>query len=81
MHRLLGTLIASSALFAGAESLGNATDHPPSARHQLMVCMTKAMSASRTISYNQASKLCKQQLHPPAMASAVASKPADGWGR
>jgi hypothetical protein len=47
---------------------------PPAARRLLMACMTRQMAASRTISYNEASAICKAQLQPktgqPALASA-----------
>jgi hypothetical protein len=81
MHAVFRTLLASCAAFASVQAVGNGGDHQTSARHQLMACMTKAMSASKTISYNQASKLCKQQLQTPAMASTAATKPAGGMGR
>jgi hypothetical protein len=39
--------------------------------------MSKQMSASRTISYNEASKLCKQQIKTQnaSLASGTAAKP------
>ena len=51
-----------------------------SIRHRLVLCMTKQMSASRTISYNEATKVCKAQLQGqasrPALASSAAIKPS-----
>ena len=35
------------------------------ARHQLSECMSKQMSADRSLSYNEAMRLCKQRLQPP----------------
>jgi hypothetical protein len=35
------------------------------ARHQLSECMSKQMSADRSLSYNDAMRLCKQRLQPP----------------
>jgi hypothetical protein len=83
MNRLLRMLVASGAAFVSAQAIGNAMGHPLSPRHQLTACMTKQMSASKTISYNDASKLCKQQLQAqtPTLASTVVSKPASGLGR
>jgi hypothetical protein len=54
-----------------------------SARRQLSICMNKQMAASRTISYNQATAVCKAQLKAkePALASSVQSKPASGLSR
>jgi len=83
MHAVFRTLLASCAAFASVQAVGNGGDHQTSARHQLMACMTKAMSASKTISYNQASKLCKQQLQTATVTVALtaAAKPAGGMGR
>jgi len=35
------------------------------AKHQLSECMSKQMSANRSLSYNDAMRLCKQRLQPP----------------
>ena len=35
-------------------------------RHQLADCMSKQMAASRTISYNEASKLCRDRMKTQA---------------
>jgi hypothetical protein len=34
------------------------------AKRQLLSCMSKRMSASRTVSYNEAKKTCSAQLKP-----------------
>jgi hypothetical protein len=34
----------------------------PSAKRLVTECMTRKMSASRTLSYNEASRLCKAQI-------------------
>jgi hypothetical protein len=46
-------------------------------KRQISDCMSKQMSASRTISYNEASKLCKQQIKTQnaSLASGTATKP------
>lgn len=36
------------------------------AKRQLLGCMSKRMSASRTVSYNEAKKSCTAQLKPQA---------------
>lgn len=48
-----------------------------SAKRQLALCMTKRMSDSKTLSYNEASKLCKEQLqvHQSTLTSSVLAKP------
>jgi hypothetical protein len=51
-----------------------------SPRRQLAACMNKQMSASRTISYNQATAVCKGQLKPKAPALASSLQPKQGGG-
>jgi hypothetical protein len=72
MCALIG--VASWNTQAAAGSIG----HPVAARHQLAACMTKRMSASKTLSYNEATKVCKAQLRPPSptlASSATATSP------
>lgn len=58
----------SAALTMGSASVlhgalaAEVSSHPPSAKRQLVTCMTKRMSDSKSISYNDATKLCKGQL-------------------
>ena len=54
-------------------------NRPVPPRRQLAVCMNRQMSASRTISYNQATAVCKAQLKAktPALAS-IQPKQASG---
>ncbi len=61
----------------------NPGSHPVSYRHQLIACMTREMSASRTISYNEATRVCKTRLAAPApvLASSVAEKSVTGLDR
>jgi hypothetical protein len=58
-------------------------NRPVSPRRQLSACMSKQMAASRTISYNQATAVCKAQLKAkaPTLASSIQSKPASGLSR
>jgi len=58
-------------------------NRPVSPRRQLAVCMNKQMSASRSISYNQATAVCKAQLKAkePTLASSIQSKPASGLSK
>jgi hypothetical protein len=70
-------MLAVIIIAAAVNAAGVATAATPSntrslsPRQQLNACMTKAMAASRTLSYNEASKMCKAQLkpNPPALAS------------
>ena len=49
-----------------------------SPRRQLTACMNRQMSASRSISYNQATAVCKAQLKAkaPTLASSIQPKQA-----
>lgn len=53
-------------------------NRPPSPRRLLVACMSKQMAASRTISYNEATALCKARLKAgeAALASTAQLKPA-----
>jgi enoyl-CoA hydratase/carnithine racemase len=64
-------------LWAGGAGAADASSHPPSAKRQLIMCMTKRMSDSRTLSYNDATKLCKEQLQAQraTLAQSVMAKP------
>ena len=70
---------------AGVSSQAVAVDlnRPVSPRRQLAVCMNRQMSASRTISYNQATAVCKAQLKAkaPALASSIQPKQASGLAK
>jgi hypothetical protein len=50
------------ALLLSAQAAAVDSTNPPTARRQLMDCMNRHMSANKTLSYNQASKVCKEQL-------------------
>lgn len=78
MNRRWAALAASGVALAATQASGNPARHPVSARHQLIACMTKEMTASKTISYNEATKLCRAQLkvEAPTLASTIAAKPS-----
>ena len=69
---------------AGVSMQAMAVDpnRPVSPRRQLAICMNKQMSASRTISYNEATAVCKAQLNvkAPTLASSIA-RPASGLSK
>jgi hypothetical protein len=73
MHSLSIGVIIGAALLSGNPAIATATTTTtasPSviARRQLSDCMTKQMLASRTLSYYEASKLCKARLKAEADA-------------
>jgi len=79
-----GTLFALIGV-AGVSIQAMAVDfnRPVSPRRQLAVCMNGQMSASRTISYNEATAACKAQLKAkaPTLASSIQSKPTSGLAK
>jgi hypothetical protein len=71
-------IVTMGALVVGAQALAvNWTSSSTLTRRQLADCMTKRMSASKTISYNEAAKVCKDQLksQKDSMAANNATKP------
>jgi hypothetical protein len=77
----LFSLIGASAVSIQAVAVD--LNRPVSPRRQLTVCMNRQMSASRTISYNQATAVCKAQLKPkaPTLASSIQPKEASGLAK
>jgi hypothetical protein len=58
--------IACCSLILGAQTIGARPESPAViAKHQLSECMTKRMSANRSLSYNDAMRACKERLQPP----------------
>jgi hypothetical protein len=55
-----------NSLLVGAQ-IASALPEKPAviAKHQLSECMTKRMSANRSLSYNDAMRACKERLQPP----------------
>lgn len=72
-----GIAVMSLGLLPDGARAADAGSHPPSAKRQLVMCMTRRMSDSRTLSYNEATKLCKEQLEAQrvTLAQSVLAKP------
>jgi hypothetical protein len=65
MKRFLKVLAASS-LMLGAQTLRAQPESPAIiAKRQLSECMTKRMSANKTLSYIDAMRACKERMQPP----------------
>lgn len=67
--KLIFLAVALSGALAGAQALAaDASTQNASVvnKRQMLGCMTKRMSASRTVSYNDAKKACTAQLKPQA---------------
>lgn len=65
------------------QALALDANRPVPPRRQLTACMSRQMSASRTISYNQATAVCKAQLKAkaPTLASSIPPKQASGLAK
>jgi len=72
-----GIAIMGLGLLAEGASAADVSSRPLSVKRQLVMCMTKRMSDSRTLSYNDAGKLCKEQLEAQrvTLAQSVLAKP------
>jgi hypothetical protein len=73
--------LTAAVIFVNAQAIAVDTiSHSASPRRQLIACMNKRMSASRSISYNEASKVCKDQLKADGatLASTAPVKPISG---
>jgi hypothetical protein len=81
MKRVLTMITAAGVMLLGARALAaDPAGHAKNSRRQLVGCVIKRMSASRTVSYNEATKACKEQLKPQNddLASNTPTKPVNG---
>ena len=78
MSVTLTIAVMTGAALMCTPALAEPMNHSVSNKHQLIACMTKRMSASRTVSYNDAAKLCKDQLKAQnsSVTPSAAVKPA-----
>jgi hypothetical protein len=72
--------IAWGSLLLCAQMVGAQPERPAViAKHQLSECMTKRMSANRTLSYNDALRACKERVQPPKDLASI--NPAETGGK
>ena len=65
MRRFI-TAVAGSLILLGSVAAPAQPENPAViAKRQLGACMTKRMSADKTLSYNDALRVCKERLQPP----------------
>jgi hypothetical protein len=74
-------ITAAGVMLLGMQAL--AADLPGQAknsRRQIVECVIKRMSANKTVSYNEATKVCKERLKPQNddLASNTPIKPVNG---
>jgi hypothetical protein len=79
MNRALTAIGVTSALLMGGQAFADPANRPQTPRRQLTDCMTRRMSADRTLSYNAAAKRCKEELKTKDAAAVISNnlaKPA-----
>lgn len=65
MKRFLKAIVCGG-LILGAQTIAARPESPAViAKHQLGECMSKRMSADRSLSYNEAMRACKERMQPP----------------
>ena len=62
MNRVLTAVGVAGVLLMGAQAIADPKSQAPTARRQLTDCMTRRMSADKRLSYNEATKRCKEQI-------------------
>jgi hypothetical protein len=62
-------------LLVVAQAIADPKRPPPTARRQLLDCMSQRMSADKALSYNEAAKRCKEQTKNKG-ATIISSNPA-----
>jgi hypothetical protein len=65
MKRIIVAIGFCAMLAASGASHAQPENRAVLAKQQLSECMSRRMSASKTVSYNEAMRACKQQLTPP----------------
>jgi hypothetical protein len=81
MRTKVRLVLTAAVIFVNAQAIAvESMSHSLSPRRQLIACMNKRMSASRTISYNEAAKGCRDQLKAESatLASSAPVKPVGG---
>jgi hypothetical protein len=81
MRPVLRVMAVTGLIFVGAQALGaDPAGHSRNSKRQIADCILKRMSASRTLSFNDATKACKEQMKPQEgdLASNAPVKPVDG---
>jgi hypothetical protein len=78
MNRIIPLFAVTIALLIEVRALADPVS-PPTNRRQMISCMTKQMAANKAISYNEATKLCKDQLKSQSGSVAInnAGKPVN----
>ena len=72
-------LIAILSILGAAPAIAqNEGGGQPSGKRPLVACMSKQMAASRTLSYNDAARLCRERARDPQPAAAGTTPASPG---
>jgi hypothetical protein len=61
MRKVVLIIGMAAAFYALAAAADDSDAAPISAKRQMVICMTKSMSANKTLSYNDAQRDCKER--------------------
>ena len=79
---MLGVMVAAGALLICSEALADdSTNHSRNSRRQIADCTIKKMSANRMVSFNDATRTCKDLAKAQdenELASNTSAKPVSG---
>ena len=76
MNRVLTAVGVAGVLLMGAQAIADPKRQPPTARRQVLDCMSRGMSADKALSYNEAAKRCKKEQTKNKGATIISSNPA-----
>jgi hypothetical protein len=65
MKRIISAIGFGAALAFAQISSAHPESAPVIAKQQLIECMNRRMAASKTVSYNEAMRICKEKQQPP----------------
>jgi hypothetical protein len=65
MKRIIWAIGIGAAVIAVQPSIARPESAAAIAKQQLIECMNRRMAASKTVSYNEAMRVCKEQQQPP----------------
>jgi hypothetical protein len=80
MQRFIAVIGTSLLLLAAHTARAQPESRSAMLKRQLNECMTRRMSANRTLSYNDAMRACKERLQP-AKESLASITPADSGSK
>jgi hypothetical protein len=79
---ILGLTVIAGVVLVGAQALADdSSTHSRTSRRQLADCIIKRMSADRTVSFNEATRTCKDPARTQISNDLASIAPAKSVGR